>query len=146
MGSAVRKTHEQKMADLQLLIEQAKEEQKKYAQGVHPSQGAFAKRRDDPDDVDIDDLLGDEPVKKVREKKATSVARVHKNNKGQMVSFHTKEGQHILAPGVQYYVVRFNGRLHYKQVDSCIFLPDDWKEGDAIPGQTQQEEIDDILG
>lgn len=80
----------------------------------------------------MEDLLGDDPIPtaKVPKVRKESVPRV---SKGKMVTFLTQKGQRITGYGVEYYVTRCNGKLHYKEASQVVFLPDGWKDGDPIP-------------
>ncbi len=95
-------------------------------------------------EVSIDDLLGEIPedVKPAPTKSSTSKApkepkepKAPRINKGVMVRFTNKAGQTITGMGVEYYVARMDGKLHYKEASQVTVLPDDWKEGDPIPGK-----------
>lgn len=91
----------------------------------------MAKLKKDPVDETIDELLGPDPVlpaKKTKSKKEKPVAEAPKVKetkepvakqpralKGEMVTFQNQKGETILGMGTLYYVVRFKGKLHYKE-------------------------------
>ncbi len=52
---------------------------------------------------------GEITTKKIKEPKAP------REIKGQLVRFKNKKGEEITGMGVLYYVVRFEGKLHYKE-------------------------------
>lgn len=100
---------------------------------------------------EIDDLLqeaddtaaisGIEKAKSKGKAFKEKVASEPRVNKGVMVRFHNKAGQEIVGYGVHYYVVRYKGKLHYKEASAVTVLPEGWKEGDAIPGLDQEDDL-----
>lgn len=48
--------------------------------------------------------------------------KVKKEPKGVPVSFQNQAGETITGNGTLYYVVRFNGKLHYKAADAVTLL------------------------
>lgn len=90
-----------------------------------------------PDDADLDDLLGDDsPVNlpaedsklpnipgEISDKPAK--VKTPRVIKGDVVTFKNKAGETITGPGVLYYVVRFNKKLHYKEASQVTVLPAD---------------------
>lgn len=140
MGHAIRKGVN--IPTTEELIQRAEEQQKQLLE-LRAKKNVVIP----PDEADIDDLLGPDPQSvprtrssKPREQKSTAVLRV-RTHIGRMVAFMTQKGEQIVAPGTEYYVVRFNGRLHYKVAADCVLLPDSWKEGDPIPGLTVVDEL-----
>ena len=76
------------------------------------------------EELDIDALLGPELVipetaKKSSIPKAPSAPR---ELKGVMVRFRNQKGEIITGLGVKYYVVRFEGKLHYKEASQVTFI------------------------
>lgn len=55
-------------------------------------------------DDTLDDLLGD-----------ITIPKVQKELKGDMIAFYNKKRQLIVGKGTLYYVVRFEGKLYYKE-------------------------------
>lgn len=82
---------------------------------------------------DILDLMA--KIKDLRAEKKGQKPKAEKVNKGVMVAFKNKKGEIITGKGVEYYVARHGGKLHYKEAGQVIFLKDDWKEGDEIVGK-----------
>lgn len=108
---------------------------------------ATKKKTDAPieDIPSIDELLGPAPVVESKTVKTSSTAKKEKtgtstrmSSKGKMVSFKNQKGETICGMGTIYYVVRFEGKLHYKEESSVTVLPEGWKEGDAIPGAEEE--------
>lgn len=76
------------------------------------------------DDDDLNELLGPdddlilfpEGGKQIEgEIKAPREPKAPRELKGQLVRFKNKKGEEITGMGVLYYVVRFEGKLHYKE-------------------------------
>jgi hypothetical protein len=133
MGSGInKKSKAERQADMGEVVRRAREEQAALA-GKQPVRVEI-----DADDEDIEDLLGSVPVNVPRTRSATVRQKpertvVARTSKGQMVRFFTQAGQEIIGMGTRYYVVKAEGRLHYKAEDACFVLPDDWTEEDGIP-------------
>lgn len=100
-------------------------------QVIRKKQGASTIISFEDEEPSIDDLLNDfpEPTAKLKQIRESTT----RQTKGMLVTFTTKKGQRIIAPGVLYYVTKCNGRLHYKEASQVQLLPDDWEEGDEIP-------------
>lgn len=139
------KSKAEKQAALAVKIEEARKEQELAGPTLY-------------DNPSIDDLLGPDPspgTKPVtttktstpKEKKVSTTPTAVKLNKGQMVAFRTKTGQVVIGSGVLYYVARMNNKLHYKEASQVTILPDDYKEGDPLPGNDMptEEEFDDLV-
>lgn len=109
---------------------------------------------------DLDDLLSDDEVvpskparfsnRELTKSKKTDLPKVQKisvprTKAGTMVSFLNQKGERITGVADQYYVVRFGGKLHYKEISGVTFLPDGWKEGDDIPGVKVEEPKEEDL-
>jgi len=103
-------------------------------------------------ELSIDELLGDipedvKPAPKANAAKSSTPKepkepKAPRVNKGVMVRFTNKAGQTITGMGVEYYVARMNGKLHYKEASQVTILPDDWKEGDPIPTKDDESIAD----
>lgn len=85
--------------------------------------------------AELEQLIKDQDEAKKKMKAALKGEKVTttKEAKGVMVAFRNKAGELIVGKGVMYYVARSGGKLHYKEASAVSFLPEGWKDGDAIP-------------
>lgn len=87
------------------------------------------------EDIEKDIAELNAKIKDLRLEKKGQKPKSEKVTKGVMVAFRNKKGETITGKGVEYYVARHGGKLHYKEASQVIFLKDDWKEGDEIIGK-----------
>lgn len=78
-----------------------------------------------PEEYDAEIKAIQDRIKELRRLKKGEKPKVEKEIKGVMVSFKNKAGEEITGMGSRYYVVRFGGKLHYKQEDAVHVMTDE---------------------